>query len=1047
MTETIDKPLLVLNASAGSGKTYNLVMTYLKLILGENRSTQSFAHIMAMTFTNKAALEMKTRIISALDLLANPNRESEKEQNKAAQLANDVSRELGLEKASLQLKAKKGLKQILHQYEDFHVMTIDKFNLRLIRSFSKDLDLPADFNIVLDEDQVLEQVIDTLLDNLDAKSQQKLTRLVINYSKDKLDEQEGWNFQHDLQEFAKVLTNEKYFDVLDELLAGDYSDTRYQEIKLQFKAVEASISNKATELFSLFSTFDPSTLPGKSNNVGAFNKLTLPLRQFKFSGEAISFFTNAMLTHFEKSDYPSSLAQAALEFQHFFDVQFQEYKLLQLQVKNFYNMALLQFIYTELVDVRKNEQLIRISEFNRLISDLIKNEDAPFIYEKLGVRFHHFLLDEFQDTSRLQWMNIVPLLHESISAMHENLIVGDPKQSIYRFKNGIAEQFVALPSIYNPENDSETNRRSAYFEKMGSKKPLEDNWRSFQEIVKFNNAFFTSLQKKDIGKVHEFYKDVVQNPRGKEGGYVSIVSEIIDKADDANLFRVETKIHETVEACIQDGYLPGDICLLGNTKKDCNAWAQYLSACGYKVVSSDSLLVNSDKYVQLTIAYFKWCKNPEGEMEARRFSEKYFSLTHENALVELQKYWKQKENQVGKLLTYFDHLAFLEFEFESEMNFFTSFENLYGLTQHFYRLLHLEEIKNPYLHHLSDLIQEFELKNGPDLELFLDLYERKFKDSSIQIPENKDAIKIMTGHKSKGLEFPIVIVPTLDWSIDGKRSSFLLKHQSRFVYSELSATNNLLFIRDKHSEENALNTLDKINLCYVMFTRPIERLYIQNYFELKANRFGSIFHTVLQDAFPNLEETQIELELGTPSKSDGHDEATSIGSYSPISLQDRLWFPDISLQHHAFGEEPSLIAERRFGTQLHLLLSNCEKAEDVDSILHELVTTGKIEQDFVQEIEQKAKKTLLSADYLALVDGASRILNEQEIIISATETKRPDKLIFRHNTASILDFKTGKAALKDKKQVQLYKETLEKMGYSSVKGFLFYTEECILEEV
>ncbi len=1068
MINQTEKPLQILNASAGSGKTYNLVLTYLSLILGENRNPSTFAHIMAMTFTNKAALEMKTRIISALDLLSNPNRKTTEETKKALSYVEDVSKELKCTKPDLQFRAKNALKQILHQYEDFNVMTIDKFNLRLIRSFSRDLDLDSDFQIILNEDEVLDQVIDQLMDGLDPILRAKFTQLVLNYSREKISDQESWNFQRDLKKFANILTNEKYFTLLKEMKEADFSELAFQSLKYEIESIKSNLSIKAKRIYGLFQPIAGNpNLPGKSATVKAFEKLN---SDDFFSGNTSNsgVFSNTIIAFLDKPDFSLELKNLCIEFHEEFETNMQEFNLLILVKKNFYNMALLQFIAEELETVKQTEKLIRISEFNKLISELIEKEEAPFIYERLGTRFHHFLLDEFQDTSRLQWMNIVPLVHESLGNGHKNLIVGDPKQSIYRFKNGLAEQFVALPAIYNPEGDSAIQIKSNFFVAQGNKKPLKDNYRSFKEIVKFNNEFFETFKSSISSSLVSFYADVTQNPKGKDDGFVYIHSEGINSEEKKEDKRSVEMMLGWINQCIADGYDKGDICILGNTKKDCNAWAIELTNQGHKVVSADSLLVNSDHGVKMAIAYLKWRKNPAGELEARRFSELFFSLKSQNSISKIKSYWQTKTNPAGKSFQFFDTRKFFTENFGSEDQFFFPFENLYNLLQGFYNLVGLEEIHNPYLHHLSDMVHEFDNQRGPELELFLDFYNGKGKDSAIQIPENKDAIKVMTGHKSKGLEFKVVLLPNMDWSITGKSSMFLMKESNKYIYAGLSKNSKVNRIKTEHEKEFNQSLLDKINLCYVMCTRPIERLYIANFHQEKPRdpRFGKILHKVFLDLLEkNLENIsiielnpeKIEFECGKidlprsqpNSESDEEEEKeeennSDSGNFTPISLKNKLWFPDISLKENALDEDTGLTEQQRFGNQLHFLLSITSSVSEIDLNLKSNLENGVIENAFEPKLRETLQQIFGMKEYQELLQDASKILNEQGIIISASETKRPDKIIFKEDETIVIDYKTGNPKAQHLKQVQLYADTLREMGFQQVRGMVFYTSELRL---
>jgi ATP-dependent exoDNAse (exonuclease V) beta subunit len=1041
------KPLKIVNASAGSGKTYNLVQKYLKLILSQS-GDKSFSAVMAMTFTNKAAFEMKQRILDALDEIASVNSIDGKRKAKALQKIDQLTIELNCSQNEVINRAINTLKQILHQFEDFHVMTIDKFNLRLIRSFSKELDLPIDSKIVLNEDEVLNEIIEKLMDSIDEKSNNNISNLIINYSKEKLDEEETWNFQTQLRAFATILTNEKYFDQLELLLKNDYSPNALATLKSEMKSVEQLLVLEAKKLNEFYSNFNDKDLPGGSNVTKAFDKL-LTDKLFEGKGFEEGFFTESMLNLIENGNksksFPIDLQETSLRFNQFFKLKSPDLFLMREAYKHFYNMALLQCISKELDGVRETDKILRISEFNKLISDLIRDENAPFIYERIGNRFKHFLLDEFQDTSRLQWQNIVPLLHESLGNNNENLIVGDAKQSIYRFKNGLAEQFVALPALYNPENDSKTERLSQYFIDMGMKEALQSNYRSHKNIVEFNNSFF-ELIKNEISEEHkDFYNDVFQSPKGNDGGYVEIISK--EEVEDSKMTCLNQLI-AWVDEIINDGFDCGDICILGNTKKECNSWAIELSK-KYKVVSDDSLLVNSDHFVKLSISFLKWRVNPKGDLESKRFAELYFSCFSNQTELDQSIYWKSYNNKENKKVTFFDTSHFINDVFGSEENFYFKYDSLYMLIQGFYKKLNLSELSNTYLHHLADMMHNFDVLYGPNLELFIEDYEKNGKKSAIQIPENKDALKIMTGHKSKGLEFPVVILPNVDFSVNSTKAKYLLEDRGYFIYTGLSNSSPVKSIKNFTQMEKGQNFIDKLNLSYVMMTRPVERLYIGNFFQ--KNNFGKIIDQTIKkipvDFWSRIENNQVYIFGDKINKFSSSSDSIELNNFTPTDYSDHLWFPDISLNTDILTNESDLNEARRYGNQLHNLLSVINNKSEIASKMKIFLEEGKIEIDFKEQLETDLQNIFNTPDFYELLDNSNNISNEQTILIGPTEAKRPDKIVFKENETIVIDFKSGLANVKNSKQVALYKKVLNEMNFPNVKGYLFYTKELKLEEV
>lgn len=1039
--------LIVLNASAGSGKTYNLVITYLRLILDNKDNEHVFSEVMAMTFTNKAAFEMKDRIISYLHNISNLYDLEKGKFEKTESICRELATQLKIDIPSLVKNAEKSLKSILHHYEDFNVVTIDKFNLRLIRSFSKELNISGDFKIVLNEEEVLDNVVENLLDSLDNHAQIQLTNLVLNYSKEKLNEEQSWNFQKDLKLFSLILTNEKYFSQIDDLMKLNFSNDDYKSLKIKVQDLEQSVKSEAKILFEQFDLLDFDRLPGKSRSRSAIDKL-ISDSIFDYAQEDGSFFTTSMIENLQKENpkgdiFPFHLVKKAIDFNLRFTSVSEEFLVYKTALKHFHNLALLKFISSELARVKEKEHIIRISEFNTLISQLIQDEYAPFIYERLGTKYKHFLLDEFQDTSRLQWMNLVPLVYESLSNRFDNLIVGDAKQSIYRFKNGVAEQFVALPKIYNPENNTEIAFKSNYFENEGVKRVLENNFRSYKNIVQFNNLFYKQIAKNLTEEQKEFYNDVYQIPRGSDGGYIEIHSEKLESKEEINVI---SNLLSWVDAIILDGYYPGDICILGNTKLECNAWAIALSQ-KYQVVSDDSLTVQSDDFVKLSVSYLQWYLAQESDLEAKRFIELYFECFSENPDCTFESLFNNIEKEKGNI-EFFNKSRFIFFYFKSNALLFPRFENLYSLIQTFYRIIGIDEINNPYIHHFVDLLYQFDLNMGSDIVGFLKEYENKSKSSSIQIPENRDAIKIMTGHKSKGLEFPVVILPNMNFSLDSKRTKLLVEQDKQFFYVPISKNSKIKNIREASDLELSNIFLDKLNLSYVMTTRPVERLYIGNYFVEEKN-FGGFFDESLRQIASELG-FKVENNLfvfGEKNIKSNEEKNTQNNQFIPLHLNDRLWFPKITLINEMTNEEFELSEAQRFGNQLHLLLSNINSISEVEETIVKFSKENLIEIEFEKKLKLNLVSIFENHKYKKLLEKSIAVFSEQKIISSNFEAKVPDKIIYKKDEIIVVDFKTGLPNKKHVKQVAEYVDVLSQMESKPIKGYLFYTSNLELLQV
>ena len=1027
------RPLVIFNASAGSGKTYTLVETYLLLILKED--IQTFSKIIAMTFTNKAALEMKVRILETLDELSYP----EKYEEKSINYAEKLGKKIGLTKEDVALKCKKILFKILHNYEDFFVFTIDKFNLRLIRSFSRDLDLPNDFEVVLNEADIIEQVVDTMLNDLGKQTTKDLTNLVLEYAKQNLEDGEKWNFRNQLITFGNILNKEKDQELIEKLLKIDFSKETYKLLKHELSNLKDAFIGKCNETYNLYISLnlDSKNLPQGSNMSKAIERLNT----YKDVDDTI--FSPTIRKNFEDETpsnkvFPEQL-KASLKVLDAYHKSIREnYFLKKTYIKNFFNMALLQHMAKALDRIKKEEQLLRISEFNKLISKLVRNESAPFIYERLGTRFKHFLLDEFQDTSRLQWLNMVPLIRESISSNNKNLIVGDPKQSIYRFKNGLAEQFVALPKIYNPEESADIQEFSNYFEKMGVSVPLTGNWRSAVEIVEFNNSFFKEIKTSLSETQREFYDSIHQTPEKNFKGYVKVLSQKVKKSEIENTIE---NIIAQIEECLSDDFQPADICILGETNRKTSQWAIALTQKGYKIVSNDSLMVHSDLCVRLAVSYLKRRLNPSSKHEIKRFAEIFFRLRNQNDILTYRSFFTNKKRDDGSEYSEFNENEFLNAHFKSRDDFFSNYETLYNLVISFYSMMGWEELDNPYLHHFADFVHEFEIKKGPDLKELIEYYNEQKGKLAIQIPESRDAIKMMTVHKSKGLEFPVVILPDVDYDTEIKgRAKFLVESDDYILYTTLKKESPVESIQAQQKKESSQVFLDKLNLCYVAFTRAERRLYITN--QYSKNKFGSIIHQVFNrlDNVVNGEDDSIFIEYGEKVPYIDEHENKTAEFFVPKKLESKLWFPDIALkEQNSIGENYELTNERRFGNQFHLSVSKINHSSEIENILIDLRLRGELESEFYAPIRDQITQLFESEYYSKIIDGATSILNEQEIILDEKTSIRPDKIVLKNNEIAIIDFKTGLPKENDKNQVYSYIKALQNMGYSKVRGHLYYT--------
>lgn len=1037
----LNRPLKIYNASAGSGKTYKLVQEYLQLLL-QHKNGSYLSSISAMTFTNKAALEMKMRILSALEDIGY------QEDLSNHVLANDIATTLNVSVQEVKNRCQFSLTKILHQYEDFFVETIDKFNVKLIRAFHRDLDLGSDLEIIINWKIFIQEVVEELFLEIGAKSNNEIKKTIINYSKSNLENEKSWNFEKDLLKICNTLASEKYSKIISEIPEVEDLKTRYNEAIAVIKKTNEEFTTIIKELVQFCSTYAPGidSFKGKTRTSGQLRNL-MNLKSIPDENPIKKTIENNIILNEEAPEQLKEIINKIETYSEENKYTFQKNKVF---THSYHNLVLLKFISSYIEKRKKETNAIHISEFNQLISSLVQGETAPYIYERLGNRYKHFLLDEFQDTSHLQWLNLVPLIHESLSVGNENLIVGDPKQSIYRFKNGIAEQFVDLPNIYNPENNPKIAELSRYFEQQGVVENLKDNWRSRKTIVEFNNFFFGQLKNSlpDISK--EFFNSTYQHPQSEKIGLVDIHIKHTAEPDEDEYNNQLLKI---IKECEEDNFKLNDICILVKTHNEGAMIAKTLNLNGYKFISSDTLTISNSHLATLTIKYFKWRANPSGINEKRQFIEAFLRM-REIHPSKLMTYNETVESSNGKTFTRLNDRAFLNDYFGGYDSFFQNYQSLYELAQRFFDLCELEELKDPYLHLFADLCYRYDTVKGPDLDGFIAEYEAQKTKNKVDLLDVDDAIRIMTIHASKGLEFPVIIVPNINFS-QNLKEEYITKLDDTVIHFNYHSKipTKLTQLRElKDLEENQVRT-DFINQIYVAFTRPQDRLYIFDFSKDKPTKNQDSLKKVITDVLKTndqsvLDEEYLHLTIGERIPAVYEKNSSSLVLYTPKRITDKLWFPDIALQDMEILEDDEhLSKEKQFGIQFHLLMSQVDAIENAEKELDKLIQSGEIEALYKDDFLRKCSKLFSNETYAGFLNEFTEILNEKDIIIDENTILRPDKVIVKQDETIIIDFKTGLPSRSHHGQVLEYQSAFEEMSFPNVSCYLYYSSTDEIHQV
>ena len=760
----------IYKSSAGSGKTYTLVKEYLKLAL-QSRAVNNFKRILAITFTNKAANEMKERILLALTDLSSAN----ELKGTSAYLKEDLKKELLLNDQQIQKLSADVLKTILHNYADFSIGTIDKFTYKIVRTFARDLNLPANFELEFNADLVLNKAIDLLLSKVGLD--EKLTHLLIEFTTHNIGEERKWQLEKDILKIAKEILKEDGYQSIQFLKQFNFDDFQdkikaYKSDVNAFKKQIQTIGQNAVELIRQNNISAASFGGGESRGIAKYFQY---LADFQEKGINP---TNSHLKTIEEDKWTSAKCSASeksviesikLPLTNFFNEaqkviehSYSDYIIKSNALKNLYAVALINELEKEIDVIRKTDNIVHISEFNKRISSIIASEPAPFIYERIGERYKHYLIDEFQDTSILQFHNLIPLFSNSLAEGHFNMVVGDGKQAIYRFRGGEVEQFMQLPKIYKAEENAVVAMNEPVFESQYKYEFLKNNFRSKKEIVEFNNAFFDFLKSVYLQIEEIYYKQAQIADEKNTGGYVEFYfcernqnksytfGEDQENDEEEDPEQVE-KLLETIQNCIADGYQYKDIAVLFRANNTANAVAQSLVDHGIPISSSESVKIGNSKSVSLIVNLMAYLVDSEITLYKKNILEGFYILNNysDDIHTVYTKYLNKKDSTL-----FYQHLKMML----GGLDLNQLKENpIYEIAEELFRNLNLFEQADPYIQFFLDEVFLFAQKKNNDLAAFIEWWEQNKSTKAVVIPDGINAVNILTIHKSKGLEFPVVI--------------------------------------------------------------------------------------------------------------------------------------------------------------------------------------------------------------------------------------------------------------------------------------------------
>lgn len=1002
--------LNILKASAGSGKTYALAREYLRLVLRDGQP-DAYRHVLAVTFTNKATDEMKRRILKELNILAtDPGASAYLDyfikgdpEKHIAPIAPDA--------VTLQKRARQQLSAILNDYTAFAVSTIDRFFQQTLRAFSREIGQFSTYQVQLDREALVNECVDRLLDSLTEEDDRKaLLEWLTQSVQQDLQASGHVNLEKRLREVAgslqEIPEDQKGFERshLKEL------KQRCNEISQQFLERVSGAAKAALKVLE-----ECHVDPSDSNRrfMTAFSKYVdpdhlVPMPSSSFMEKAPDpdlWFAKAKAKL--KDQLGGALDGPMKDFLDCFGEPYRVYTTARAIHAQLYSLGVAAELRGALTQIQREKNILSIDDSNTLLRQIIDGTDTPFIYEKMGVRFEHFLLDEFQDTADIQWENFRPLMHESDDRGLDSLVVGDVKQSIYRFRGSDWDLLGSRLKEDFPE---------------ASEDVLGGNWRSCREIVTFNNEFFAyAAQELDLvtgtgGVIAGLYADVNQDVHFKEDIPGSVEVSFVEDQMSEILQTLET-LHE------ERGARWGDIAILVRGNSEGSEIASALVERQIPVVSDDSLFVKSSVTVRRLVSQLSLLEAPE-----------------------------EDSNGVAGYLA-----RALDIELPDR------FHSLVDLAESLLRELteaypEVAAAEVPYIQSFMDYLQDWTQQNGNHLGAFLQHWaDAKPKIAS---PQTGDSVRIMTIHKSKGLEFPFVIVPFAEKITLYKASSYWctpasegtdLASAAEGIYrvSLDGSVANSCFSED-YQRERERQAIDNLNILYVALTRPQYGLKIISAMPPAKVTGGArdwkdlsqVLYSFVKDT-SFLKGTPFDFSRMERKASEVQMLEASYPSF-PAEAGNRLRFSPEAADY--FGPDGSFgpAASRRIrGNVLHGILARTVLPEDLPEAVEAAVRSGELPSADAPETLDFLRGRIERSEWFSPEDE-HRL--EMPIIGADGLEYRPDRVTLHPDgSVDIIDYKFGKPEEKYQRQVRQYMRLYQAMGHSHVRGFLWYlfTDEII----
>ncbi len=1064
------KPLIVYKASAGSGKTFTLATEYIKQLV---INPMSYRNILAVTFTNKATEEMKMRILSQLYGIWKQLPESDNYLQK-------IIDETGFSQPQVSQRSGWALHLLLHNYNYFLVETIDTFFQSVLRNLARELDLTANLRIGLNDIQVEEQAVDQLIDALTHTD--VMLQWLLNYIMETIGDDHSWNIIGQVKKFGRTIFRDYYKEsssTLNQLISQQEFIEGYMKQMRQIRSdAEKRMKELGDQFFDILHnenisvdelSYNKSGVSGfflKLQN-GQFDESIIGTRVADCMVDATKWYskksTRQEHIHMLADSTLIPLLRRAVEER---PKQWKLYKSADLTLRHLNQLRLLDSIEQKVHTMNEEANRFLLSDTQQLLHALIKDSDSPFIFEKIGTQLEHIMIDEFQDTSTVQWKNFKVLLQECMSHVDtENLIVGDVKQSIYRWRSGDWRLLNAIDSQFPHSNE------------LMEVRPLKTNYRSLRRIIDFNNAFFTEAAKQEYEAQREDYPDGAEQLRF---AYADVIQEVPEKRDSTGYVNIqllpsadyEQEVLNTLTAAvrnlIEQGIEPQKIAILVRTNKYIPMVADYFAKheADINIVSDEAYRLDASLSVCLMIQALHLLTHPDDMLAKATIAKIYQRAILGNRIAEEE--LLIKDIPLDSLLpeAYIQHTTEL------------LHEPLYELTEHLYTIFQLSKLneQSAYICTFYDQLIQFTQDNSTDIDRFITEWKETICSKTIQGAET-NGVRILSIHKSKGLEFDHVIIPFCDWRLEYENILWCQPQEPPFNalpiapidYSQKQMMGTIY--EQNYLDEHLQNTVDNLNLLYVAFTRACMSLLVIGKRNSKNSR-----STLIESVLPNLELENSLLE--------GENDTDSILTFtygtmtagkkdSKEHISDNVFLKPVTAKSITIGnfdiktefrqsnksrefiegdDEQHSLCFIKLGSVLHNIFSTIKTSGDIPQALQQLQQDGVLYDDEItrEKISNLLRKRLEEKRIKDWFSERWNIFNECSILTfedGKVKERRPDRVITDGQETHVIDFKFGKPHPEYHDQVSEYMQLLRSMGLPQVKGWLWYVYSNKVEEV